>query len=85
MLLRPRTSYVLLLDREVLGRTSSLSQLFNSTLVVNGEGWGGEFMDVIPSMARANLTRVVVVRTGDHTMIGERRTVRYLCAAELTA
>ncbi|KAI0781478.1 aminophospholipid-transporting P-type ATPase [Trametes elegans] len=32
---------------------SSILQLFNSTLVVNGEGWG------------------VVVRTGDHTMIGQ--------------
>lgn len=44
--------------------------VFNSTLVVNGEAWGGKFSLFSPRIP-ANSGEIVVVRTGDHTFIGK--------------
>lgn len=45
--------------------------VFNSTMVVSGEGWGGA-CDVVPQHSiYANQHLLVVVRTGDNTFIGQ--------------
>ena len=47
-------------------------KLFNSTLVVNGEGWGGNgFSQLLLNGCNWLWSFTVVVRTGDHTLIGK--------------
>jgi hypothetical protein len=46
-------------------------KVFNSTLIVNGEAWGSEYSHSPQSSVLTSLILIVVVRTGDHTFIGE--------------
>lgn len=46
-------------------------EVFNSTLVVNGEAWGSEHNHLTTNRLPIEFLSLVVVRTGDHTFIGE--------------